>query len=339
MDTSDLGLMDVERFDLGTGPAGAARPGWPRGRGEAARDGHQGQVPIVLAIIDERLIVRGWRRPCRRWRPRSAAGPGTGLWGRPRRRADGADTARRILLGEHTESGRYYVDPADIIANGHGLFREPAEPPRRRGSHRAGPAGACNPRTRTRSRPAAGREAWTRTRCGGSRRSPRWLRPDTTTNRGGCAGARPTVSLNAGTIRPGTCPIWTSNSAPPCWRSARWSRTSPWPPVTSGSPPGRAPGPIQPTPTWSARWSSGLDDAVQTDPLMSHIAAWSPTAGGNLGACCPTAPGPSSSTPGRAGGGELYLVDAVRPSWTNLAALVGAGDRISSCSIRSCTRM
>ena len=119
METNDRGLLDVERFDR--------EPGRPilHGllgplRAEDLDDlTPQERMSVVLSIVDgDRISSRmaaslkemgatigGW--------PQLASGVALGA-------ALVTDTARRILLGEHTESGRYYVDIAEIVADGRG---------------------------------------------------------------------------------------------------------------------------------------------------------------------------------------------------------------------------
>jgi nitroreductase len=128
MDTSDRGLLDVERFDREP-----ARPVFHGLVGDLKADGLRGletkdKVPFFLAIVDgQRMSTRMAAslpeidHSIGTW-PQLASGVALGG-------AITADVARRILLGEHTESGRYYVDPALIVADGQGMLREPAPPP------------------------------------------------------------------------------------------------------------------------------------------------------------------------------------------------------------------
>lgn len=117
METNDRGLLDVERFDLEPdrpilhGLIGATRA--EDLTGLTARE----KVPFILSIVDEKRLsarmaaslteigvtLSGW--------PQLASGVALGA-------ALVTDTARRILLGEHTESGRYYVDLAALVADG-----------------------------------------------------------------------------------------------------------------------------------------------------------------------------------------------------------------------------
>ena len=128
MDTSDRGLLDVERFDLEpdrpvlhglVGPVRAEEL-----RGMTTKD----KVPIVLAIIDEQRMSTPMAASLPEIETTIGSWPqlasGVALGG-----ALVADTARRMLLGEHTESGRYYVDIGEIIADGRGLLRKPVDPP------------------------------------------------------------------------------------------------------------------------------------------------------------------------------------------------------------------
>jgi hypothetical protein len=124
METNDRGLLDVERFDreperpILHGLVGAARA--------ADLDGltAKEKVPIVLSIVDAEGVssrmaaslievgttISGW--------PQLASGVALGA-------ALVTDTARRIVLGEHTESGRYYVDLPEIVADGRAALRVP----------------------------------------------------------------------------------------------------------------------------------------------------------------------------------------------------------------------
>jgi CRISPR-associated DxTHG motif protein len=128
MDTSDRGLLDVERFDREPDrPVLHGLVGHLRAddlRHMSARD----KIPIVLGIVDENRMstrmaaslpevsttISSW--------PQLASGVALGG-------ALVADAARRILLGEHTESGRYYADIEEIVADGQGRLCEPTEPP------------------------------------------------------------------------------------------------------------------------------------------------------------------------------------------------------------------
>lgn len=130
METSDRGLLDVERFDL--------EPDRPLFHGlvDSLRAADvqglavQDKIPFVLAILDgRRLSTRAAAslpeigHTIGSW-PQLASGVALGG-------ALVADTARRLLLGEPVGSGRYYVDPATLVVDGAGDYREPvtAGPP------------------------------------------------------------------------------------------------------------------------------------------------------------------------------------------------------------------
>jgi molybdopterin/thiamine biosynthesis adenylyltransferase/nitroreductase len=121
MDTSDRGMLDVERFDL--------EPERPilhgligdldvqHLRGLPTKD----KVPIVLAILDRKRMgtrmaaslpevdetISSW--------PQLASGVALGG-------AITCDVARRILLGDMRTSGRFYVDVEEAARDGAGLF-------------------------------------------------------------------------------------------------------------------------------------------------------------------------------------------------------------------------
>lgn len=129
MDTSDRGLLDVERFDLEP-----ERPIFHGLLGDVRADELHGletkeKVPFFLAIVDEnRMSTRmaaslpEIKHSISTW-PQLASGVALGG-------AITADIARRILLGEHRESGRYYLDPSEIAAPGRAMLREAVPPPR-----------------------------------------------------------------------------------------------------------------------------------------------------------------------------------------------------------------
>jgi nitroreductase len=129
MDTSDRGLLDIERFDLEPdrplfhGLIGAVRA--DELRGLETKD----KVPFFLSIVDEeRMSLRmaaslpEIKQTISSW-PQLASSVALGG-------AVAADAARRILLGEHRESGRYYLDPSTIVADGQATMRQPVPPPR-----------------------------------------------------------------------------------------------------------------------------------------------------------------------------------------------------------------
>ncbi|MEY4577404.1 MAG: hypothetical protein RL701_2107, partial [Pseudomonadota bacterium] len=128
MDTSDRGMLDVERFDL--------EPDRPilhgligdldlqKLRGLPSKD----KVPIVMAILDRKRMgtrmaaslpevdetISSW--------PQLASGVAIGG-------AITCDVGRRILLGQMQTSGRFYVDVEEAARDGAGLFALPAERP------------------------------------------------------------------------------------------------------------------------------------------------------------------------------------------------------------------
>lgn len=117
MDTSDRGLIDVERFDL--------EPNRPIFHGLIGDVGPQGlkglsneeKIPLIhrMVNLDEasprmRQSMAEVRKTITTW-PQLASGVVMGG-------AIAADVTRRILLGQYTESGRYYMDPEHQIADG-----------------------------------------------------------------------------------------------------------------------------------------------------------------------------------------------------------------------------
>ena len=127
MDTSDRGLLDVERFDLEPdrpilhGLVGEVDP--ESLKGLETKD----KVPFFLAIVDaERMSARmaaslpEIKQSISSW-PQLASSVALGG-------ALAADVARRIVLGEVTESGRYYVDLESVVRDGAGMLTEPARP-------------------------------------------------------------------------------------------------------------------------------------------------------------------------------------------------------------------
>ncbi|WP_305785745.1 ThiF family adenylyltransferase [Symbioplanes lichenis] len=111
METNDRGLLDVERFDrepdrpllhglIGPDPADVP----------AIVDKKQLSVRMAASLPRIGVTLSGW--------PQLASGVALGA-------ALVADTARRILLGEHTESGRYRVDLAELVADGRGELPDP----------------------------------------------------------------------------------------------------------------------------------------------------------------------------------------------------------------------
>jgi molybdopterin/thiamine biosynthesis adenylyltransferase/nitroreductase len=128
MDTSDRGMLDVERFDL--------EPDRPilhgligeldvqKLRGLPSKE----KVPIVMAILDRKRMgtrmaaslpevdetISSW--------PQLASGVALGG-------AITCDVGRRILLGQMQTSGRFYIDVEEAARDGAGLFALRAEPP------------------------------------------------------------------------------------------------------------------------------------------------------------------------------------------------------------------
>lgn len=131
MDTSDRGLIDVERFDrepdrpLFHGLAGTIRAAELKGL--PTRD----KVPFVLGILDAPRLSAAMRasmveigESVETW---PQLGSAVTLGG-----ALTCDVVRRILLGTFTESGRFYVDLEDLVRDGAGVplpVPEAAVPP------------------------------------------------------------------------------------------------------------------------------------------------------------------------------------------------------------------
>jgi hypothetical protein len=116
MDTNDRGLLDIERFDLEPerplfhGLAGELDP--ERLRGLTMQE----KIPYVMRIIDETSIsprlassMPQIRRTICTW-PQLASGVALGG-------ALVADAARRLLLGQMSVSGRFYVDIETLVAD------------------------------------------------------------------------------------------------------------------------------------------------------------------------------------------------------------------------------
>lgn len=127
MDTSDRGLLDIERFDLEperpifhglVGDVDAASL-----RGLATKD----KIPFFLAIVDAEGMSTRMAASLLEIGESTSSWPqlasSVALGG-----AIAANAARRILLGELQESGRYYVAVDDIVRDGAGILREPASP-------------------------------------------------------------------------------------------------------------------------------------------------------------------------------------------------------------------
>lgn len=121
METSDRGLFDVERFDEEPG-----RPIFHGLTGELRADELEGRtsyekVPVVLSIIGAETMSPRMAASLvdidatlRTW-PQLASAVALGG-------AINTDVARRVLLGQHHGSGRYYVDLESAIAPGRGSF-------------------------------------------------------------------------------------------------------------------------------------------------------------------------------------------------------------------------
>jgi hypothetical protein len=117
METSDRGLLDVERFDREP-----ERPILHGLVGDVVSERLRGlttkeKVPYVLRIIDERAISVGLAASLVEVKESICTWPQLGsavtLGG-----AAVTDVARRLLLGTFTDSGRYYVDFETIVKNG-----------------------------------------------------------------------------------------------------------------------------------------------------------------------------------------------------------------------------
>ncbi|MFD1629544.1 Rv1355c family protein [Pseudopedobacter beijingensis] len=116
MDTSDRGMLDVERFDL--------EPNRPLLHGKA--DGvnphtikelsNEDKVPIILQLLGaENISSRGKasmvevQQTINTW-PQLASSVTLGG-------AVAADVSRRILLNQYTSSGRYYIDIEELVSD------------------------------------------------------------------------------------------------------------------------------------------------------------------------------------------------------------------------------
>jgi nitroreductase len=115
METNDRGLLDIERFDL--------EPGRPIFHGlvgdvtsaELRGLSLEAKTPFVLQVVGEKLSSRA-RASLLEINPALTGWPqlgsGTMLGG-----AVATDTARRMLLGQLRQSGRYYVDLEAIVSD------------------------------------------------------------------------------------------------------------------------------------------------------------------------------------------------------------------------------
>jgi hypothetical protein len=119
METSDRGLLDIERFDLEPerpifhGLIGPLQAEQVRGLDAAEK------MPIVLRIVGERTVsprlaasLVEIRSTLNTW-PQLASAVWLGA-------AAVTDAARRIALGQLTSSGRFYVDLEEIVRDGAG---------------------------------------------------------------------------------------------------------------------------------------------------------------------------------------------------------------------------
>lgn len=122
METSDRGLLDVERFDLEPerpifhGLVGDVDAEKLRGLGTLDK------VPIVLRILGERTVsprlaasLVEVKSTLKTW-PQLASAVSLGA-------AVVTDTARRIALGQLTSSGRFYVDLDELVRDGAGAVQ------------------------------------------------------------------------------------------------------------------------------------------------------------------------------------------------------------------------
>ncbi len=130
MDTSDRGLLDVERFDrepdrpLLHGLVGALRAE------DLAGLPTEDKIPHVLRIVGEETLSTRFgaslpevRESISTW-PQLASGVALGG-------ALVTDTARRVLLGGLTTSGRFWVDLEGLVRDGAATLATPAPPPSR----------------------------------------------------------------------------------------------------------------------------------------------------------------------------------------------------------------
>lgn len=141
METSDRGLLDVERFDLEPD-----RPIFHGLTGPLEADALRGldaseKVPIVLRILGERTVSARLaaslvevKSTLKTW-PQLASAVSLGA-------AVVTDTARRIALGQLTTSGRFYLDLDELVRDGAGAVEPgaPAEAPAPIEEARAAPA-------------------------------------------------------------------------------------------------------------------------------------------------------------------------------------------------------
>ncbi|MER7764272.1 ThiF family adenylyltransferase [Streptomyces sp. NPDC097619] len=125
MDANDRGLLDVERFDLEpTRPLCHGRIGTTTSADVAGLD-RAAQIRFLLDIVDEDGLSPAMTDALGRIGTSLSSWPqlasGVMLGG-----ALVTDAARRILLGGHLPSGRYYVDLDRLLAPGRSSVPEPA---------------------------------------------------------------------------------------------------------------------------------------------------------------------------------------------------------------------
>ena len=126
METSDRGMLDIERFDREPD-----RPLLHGVVGELSADRLRGltayeKVPVILGLLGDGISPRlaaslvEVESSLKTWpQLASAVALGSGVC---------VDAVRRVALGELTRSGRFYVDPATIVADGRGHPTAPPSP-------------------------------------------------------------------------------------------------------------------------------------------------------------------------------------------------------------------
>jgi nitroreductase len=147
MDTSDRGMLDVERFDrepersLLHGLIGDVRAADLEGLTTKEK------IPFALRILDDTRLTVELRASLAEVGHSIESWPQLGsavmLGG-----AVAADAARRLLIGQFTDSGRFYVDVAGIVRDGAAAPLRPLPPPTvpqfRRPELPAQPGGCAN---------------------------------------------------------------------------------------------------------------------------------------------------------------------------------------------------
>ncbi|MGW0853713.1 Rv1355c family protein [Streptomyces sp. NPDC002690] len=127
METNERGMLDVERFDLeperpllhgllqGVAAAGVKKMTTREKLPHLLRILGQDQPSerLVSSLVETGKTISSW--------PQLASGVSLGA-------ALVTDTARRLLLGQFTASGRYFVDPGTLIREGAEFPLAPAEP-------------------------------------------------------------------------------------------------------------------------------------------------------------------------------------------------------------------